>query len=132
MQQFVEARSGSAQEVCSPAGNHERMTSVGLRRNSKIRVEHWRKLAVVYVQQVEENRESTERQYALAGFAQELGCDDRGEIGLFGRNRMTQSVREHPNLSAKEILNHLCHDVRRFANGAPQKDDVTAVIIKVL
>lgn len=58
--------------------------------------------------------------------------DDRGEIELFGWNRTTQSVREHRNLPAKEILNRLCQDVRRFANGTPQKDDVTAVIIKVL
>ena len=58
--------------------------------------------------------------------------NDQGEVELFGWNRTVQSVREHRNRPAKEILNRLCHDVRRFADGAPQKDDVTAVIIKVL
>ena len=43
-----------------------------------------------------------------------------------------QSVREHRHRPAKEIMSHLCYDVRRFANGAPQMDDITAVIIKVL
>lgn len=58
--------------------------------------------------------------------------NEHGESELFGWNRTMQSVREHRNRPAKEILNFLCRDVRRFANGAPQKDDVTAVIIKVL
>lgn len=58
--------------------------------------------------------------------------NERGEVELFGWTRTMQSVREHRHRPAKDILNRLCHDVRRFANGAPQKDDVTAVIIKVL
>ena len=57
--------------------------------------------------------------------------NQNGDIELFGWNRTMQSVREHRNLSAKEILDRLCRDVRIFANGAPQKDDVTAVIVKV-
>lgn len=72
-----------------------------LRRNSKVRAEHWRKLAIVYVrqsspQQVLENRESTERQYALAGFATELGWpasqvlvidEDQGRSGASAEQR---------------------------------------------
>lgn len=72
-----------------------------LRRNSKVRAEHWRKLAIVYVrqsspQQVLENRESTERQYALAGFATELGWpasqvlvidEDQGRSGTSAEQR---------------------------------------------
>ena len=58
--------------------------------------------------------------------------NEHGETELFGWTRTMQSVREHRHHPAKEILDRLCHDVRRFANGAPQKDDVTAVIIKVL
>ena len=58
--------------------------------------------------------------------------NEHGETELFGWNRTMQSVREHRHRPAKEILSRLCHDVRRFANGTPQKDDVTAVIIKVL
>ena len=50
----------------------------GLRSTSKIREPHFDRLAMVYVrqsspQQVLENRESRERQYALAEFAQRLG-----------------------------------------------------------
>ena len=50
----------------------------GLRATSKIQAIHFDRLAIVYVrqsspQQVVENRESRERQYALAQFAQRLG-----------------------------------------------------------
>ena len=50
----------------------------GLRSMSKIRNLHLDRVAIVYVrqsspQQVLENRESRERQYALAPFAQRLG-----------------------------------------------------------
>ena len=58
--------------------------------------------------------------------------NEQGEVELFGWNRTMQSVREHRHRPAKEILSRLCQDVRRFANGAPQKDDITAVIIKVV
>ena len=59
-------------------------------------------------------------------------ANELGESELFGWNRTMQSVREHRHRPAKEILNLLCRDVRRFANDTPQKDDITAVIIKVL
>ena len=50
----------------------------GLGSTSKICDVHWNRLAMVYVrqstpQQVLENRESRERQYALAQFAERLG-----------------------------------------------------------
>jgi DNA invertase Pin-like site-specific DNA recombinase len=56
----------------------ESAMSFGLRSTSKIRDLHLDRLAMVYVrqsspQQVLENRESRERQYALAQFAQRLG-----------------------------------------------------------
>ena len=54
----------------------------------------------------------------------------RGE--LFGWQRTIASVRKNRHLPAKQILEHLFEDVRQFACGIPQKDDVTAVIIKVL
>lgn len=67
----------------------------GLRATSKIRDRHLDRLAMVYVrqsspQQVLENRESRERQYALAQFAQRLGWpaerveiidEDQGQSG---------------------------------------------------
>jgi DNA invertase Pin-like site-specific DNA recombinase len=70
-------------------------------RSSKIHNEHLEKLAIVYVrqsspQQVVENRESRERQYALADFAQTLGWPadrvlvidhDQGQSGARADNR---------------------------------------------
>ncbi len=54
----------------------------------------------------------------------------RGE--LFGWQRTIDSVRQNRHLPAPQILEQLCREVRQFADGMPQKDDVTAVIIKVL
>lgn len=73
----------------------------GLRSSSKIRDLHLDRLAMVYVrqsspQQVLENRESRERQYALAQFAQRLGWpaervividEDQGQSGKLAENR---------------------------------------------
>jgi DNA invertase Pin-like site-specific DNA recombinase len=73
----------------------------GLGSSSKIRDLHLNRLAMVYVrqstpQQVLENRESRERQYALAQFAQRLGWpaervvvidDDQGQSGKTADNR---------------------------------------------
>jgi DNA invertase Pin-like site-specific DNA recombinase len=62
----------------APAGTVPSPTTFGLRATSKIQDRHLDRLAIVYVrqsspQQVLENRESRERQYALAQFAQRLG-----------------------------------------------------------
>ena len=58
--------------------------------------------------------------------------NDAGETELYGWDRTMRCVRQHRHRPAEEILERLCQDVRRFAKGAPQKDDVTAVVIKVL
>ncbi len=74
---------------------------LGLRATSKIRDLHLDRLAMVYVrqsspQQVLENRESRERQYALAHFAQRLGWpaerveivdQDQGQSGRTAEHR---------------------------------------------
>jgi DNA invertase Pin-like site-specific DNA recombinase len=71
------------------------------RPSPKIRDRHWQRLAIVYVrqsspQQVLENRESRERQYALATLAQQFGWpadrvqvidEDQGRSGKSGENR---------------------------------------------
>src|SRR5215208_5287490 len=76
-------------------------STFGLRSTSKIREQHLDRLAMVYVrqsspQQVLENRESRERQYALAQFAQRLGWtpervvivdEDQGQSGKSADNR---------------------------------------------
>jgi phosphoserine phosphatase RsbU/P len=57
---------------------------------------------------------------------------DGNESELYGWDRTMQCVKRNRQCSSREILELLCQDVRHFANGAPQKDDVTAVVIKVL
>jgi DNA invertase Pin-like site-specific DNA recombinase len=83
------------------AGAIPSATTFGLRSASKIRDRHLDRLAMVYVrqsspQQVIENRESRERQYALAEFAQRLGWpaervvivdEDQGQSGKSANNR---------------------------------------------
>jgi hypothetical protein len=85
----------------APAGTTPSATTFGLRSTSKIRDRHLDRLAMVYVrqsspQQVIENRESRERQYALAGFAGRLGWpaervvivdEDQGQSGKSADNR---------------------------------------------
>jgi len=85
---------GSAQASCPTV-------PFGLRATSKIRDLHLDRLAMVYVrqsspQQVLENRESRERQYALAQFAQRLGWpaerveiidEDQGQSGKTADDR---------------------------------------------
>jgi len=77
-------------------------TSSVLRPSSKIRDRHWERLAIVYIRQssphqVEENRESRERQYALADLAQQFGWpadrvlvidEDQGLSGRSSGNRI--------------------------------------------
>jgi DNA invertase Pin-like site-specific DNA recombinase/transposase-like protein len=84
-------------ETCSNPAT----ATFGLRSTSKIRDRHFDRLAMVYVrqsspQQVLENRESRERQYALAQFAQRLGWapervvivdEDQGQSGKSADNR---------------------------------------------
>jgi len=95
------------------AGNS---TPLGLRAASKIRDVHLDRLAMVYVrqsspQQVVENRESRERQYALADFAQRLGWaaerivvidEDQGLSGRTADNRAG-----FQRLMAEVSLNHV-------------------------
>ena len=90
----VDREGGSAEATPSA-------TTFGLRSTSKIRDRHLDRLAIVYVrqsspQQVLENRESRERQYALAQFAQRLGWpaervvivdEDQGQSGKSADNR---------------------------------------------
>src|ERR1700675_4787522 len=85
----------------APAGTAPSPTTFGLRATSKIQDRHLDRLAIVYVrqsspQQVMENRESRERQYALADFARRLGWapervvvidEDQGLSGKTAENR---------------------------------------------
>lgn len=102
-------------------------TTFGLRATSKIQEEHLDRLAMVYVrqsspQQVLENRESRERQYALAQFAQRLGWpaervvivdEDQGRSGKASEKRtgfqrlMTEVSLNHVGIVLGLELNRL-------------------------
>ena len=88
----------SAKETSTKEGSP---TSPVWRPSSKIRDRHWERWAIVYIrqsspQQVLENRESRERQYALATLAQQFGWpadrvlvidEDQGLSGKVSENR---------------------------------------------
>jgi sigma-B regulation protein RsbU (phosphoserine phosphatase) len=50
---------------------------------------------------------------------------------LFGVDRMLDLVRTHRAQSSRDIVNAICHNVRKWSGNQPQ-DDITAVIVKVL
>ncbi len=90
--------------------------SPAFRPSSKIHERHQERLAIVYIrqsspQQVQENRESRERQYALAKFAQQLGWSaDRVVIidedqGVSGKSAANRSGFQR--LLAEVSLNHV-------------------------
>jgi DNA invertase Pin-like site-specific DNA recombinase len=103
---------GAARAMPSPA-------TFGLRSASKIQPRHLDRLAMVYVrqstpQQVLENRESRERQYALAQFAQRLGWpaervvivdDDQGQTGkIVGKRSGFQQLMTEVSLNHVGIV----------------------------
>jgi len=51
---------------------------------------------------------------------------------LFGTERMLSVLRERPGSSAAELVDALYQAVKRFSGDAPQLDDATAVVVKVL
>ena len=100
----------------SPASAPLLISAFGPRATSKIQGTHFDRLAIVYVrqtspQQVIENRESRERQYALAQFAQRLGWpaervliidEDQGISAKTAENRSG-----FQRLMAEVSLNHV-------------------------
>src|SRR3954451_9272690 len=98
------------------AGTTPPPSTFGLRSTSKIRDRHLDRLAIVYVrqsspQQVVENRESRERQYDLAQFAQRLGwagervgdcAEDQGRSG-----KSTDKRSGFQRLMTEVSLNHV-------------------------
>jgi len=51
---------------------------------------------------------------------------------IFGTERILEIVRQNRTKSARDIVDALYADVRRFAQNTPQLDDATAVVIKVV
>ena len=58
----------------------------------------------------------------------EESCDE--QTNLFSRQRMLDIVRDNRHKSAREIVDALYDATRRFSNGQPQQDDITAVVAK--
>ena len=48
----------------------------------------------------------------------------------FGVHRVEQVLREHHAAASATLAAHLLQEVRAFARGAPQDDDVTMVLLK--
>src|SRR5258708_18446489 len=112
----------SSRDACAvdrggvPAGTTSSVMTLGLGSTSKIRDQHLDRLAIVYVrqsspQQVLENRESRERQYALAELAERLGWSkDRvllidEDQGLSGKSAENRSGFQR--LMSEVTLNHV-------------------------
>jgi len=49
----------------------------------------------------------------------------------FGEDRLVKLIESTRELPAKEMLTKIESEVRRFAGGAPQHDDMTMVVVKV-
>jgi serine phosphatase RsbU (regulator of sigma subunit) len=49
---------------------------------------------------------------------------------LFGSKRLENSIRANRDKPAAEIISALYQDVILFSGGTPQKDDLTAIVIK--
>lgn len=50
---------------------------------------------------------------------------------VFGYQRAIESVRRHRDKPARAIVDALYLEVQEFAKGQPQRDDITAVVVKV-
>jgi sigma-B regulation protein RsbU (phosphoserine phosphatase) len=62
------------------------------------------------------------------GIEEATGPDE----SFFGIERTLQVVRQNRDKSPREILDAVYRAVREFSQNAPQLDDVTAIVIKVL
>ena len=54
--------------------------------------------------------------------------DSAGEE--LGRDRVGQTIRNQRHLPPAELIELICDLVQKFAQGAPQQDDMTIVLIK--
>jgi sigma-B regulation protein RsbU (phosphoserine phosphatase) len=50
---------------------------------------------------------------------------------VFGVDRALEFIRNHRHQAAQDIVRGLYESVRSFAGGAPQNDDITAIVCKV-
>jgi len=52
------------------------------------------------------------------------------QMKMFGEKRLIEAFKERKELKAKEIVDELIEEVAFFAEGAPQHDDLTLIVIK--
>jgi sigma-B regulation protein RsbU (phosphoserine phosphatase) len=50
----------------------------------------------------------------------------------FGEERLMDCISRHRSRPAKEIMDTLLEEIRAFSGAAPQSDDITLVVIRVL
>ena len=56
--------------------------------------------------------------------------NEKGE--MFGWNRIYETMRKNAAQSAKNILNGIIENLSVFQGDAPQEDDITLVVVKLL
>jgi sigma-B regulation protein RsbU (phosphoserine phosphatase) len=62
------------------------------------------------------------------GIVEAVSSDRR----VFGYDRAIDAVRRHRELPARGIVDALYQEVQEFAKGQPQRDDITALVVKVV
>jgi serine phosphatase RsbU (regulator of sigma subunit) len=60
-----------------------------------------------------------------------LEARDPTKQQMFGRDRTLDVIRAHRRYSAREMVETLCEAVQNFAQGRPQLDDITVIVIRV-
>jgi sigma-B regulation protein RsbU (phosphoserine phosphatase) len=50
----------------------------------------------------------------------------------YGEARLVEVLEQHHGLSAGDLLAHIVQEVQKFARGAEQYDDVTALVVRYL
>ena len=56
--------------------------------------------------------------------------NEKGE--MFGINGFRKAIRKYAANSAEEIKDGIIADLNNFQGGAPQEDDITLVVVKLL
>ena len=51
---------------------------------------------------------------------------------MFGLDRLREAIRNNASQSAEDIQNSIIEDIEIFQGGAPQEDDITLVVVKLL
>jgi sigma-B regulation protein RsbU (phosphoserine phosphatase) len=54
------------------------------------------------------------------------------KMKLFGKSRLEEILKQHPQTSAKDVVSTILHEVKKFADGAAQHDDIALLAIRVI